>query len=387
MSPPRRSPPASRALRLRVAAELPAHRREELLAEGARLARAEARVERRGQHRRRHRLRDRRVHGPAPLAGVVHRPGEALEARVRGERRRGEVEQPGGDDAAAPPQLRDLGEIQVVPELLPDALAARPAQEVEALGVGLHEPVLDAVVDHLHEVARAVRAAVEIAVLSAAGAGAARRRWRGGAARGERPEHGLEPLEGVAIAAHHEAVAALETEDAAARPGVEVADPLLGEEPGAADVVLEEGVPAVDDDVPGRQPLAERERRLLGRRAGGHHHPHRARSRELPDEVVERRGDAPARTLEDPGRASIVASSFANGSAKSRTPSSSSRVVTSSSETPSAASSAMAARAPSRPVSRVGATRPWSRKASKVAGGTVSTVSGPISSSMYMTSR
>ncbi len=38
-------------------------------------------------------------------------------------------------------------------------------EDVEALGVGGHEAVLDAVVDHFDEVAGAVGAAVEIAVL------------------------------------------------------------------------------------------------------------------------------------------------------------------------------------------------------------------------------
>ena len=40
--------------------------------------------------------------------------------------------------------------------------------DVEALGVGGHEAVLDAVVDHLDEVARARRAAVQVAVLGGA---------------------------------------------------------------------------------------------------------------------------------------------------------------------------------------------------------------------------
>ena len=41
----------------------------------------------------------------------------------------------------------------------------RVLEDVEALGVRLHEAVLDAVVDHLHEVAGAGRAAVEPALL------------------------------------------------------------------------------------------------------------------------------------------------------------------------------------------------------------------------------
>ena len=57
---------------------------------------------------------------------------------------------------------------------------SRGVHELEALGVGLHQAVLDAVVNHLHEVARAgradVRPAVRAARASRARAAAARRR-------------------------------------------------------------------------------------------------------------------------------------------------------------------------------------------------------------------
>ena len=53
-------------------------------------------------------------------------------------------------------------------------------EDVQALGVGGHDAVLDAVVDHLHEVACAVRPAVEVAVLRGApGRPSARRPGRG----------------------------------------------------------------------------------------------------------------------------------------------------------------------------------------------------------------
>ena len=57
-------------------------------------------------------------------------------------------------------------------------------QDVEALGIGLHQAVLDAVVDHLDEVPGAGRAAVEIAVLDARVAALAPRRARNVAAPG-----------------------------------------------------------------------------------------------------------------------------------------------------------------------------------------------------------
>ena len=44
----------------------------------------------------------------------------------------------------------------------------RGTQHVESFGVGSHEAVLDAVVDHFDEVAGAVRAAVQVALLGGA---------------------------------------------------------------------------------------------------------------------------------------------------------------------------------------------------------------------------
>ena len=101
-------------LRLLVAAEAVAHRREHLLGEGVLLARAEAREERGGQHLGRHRLVDRRLDGPAAFAGILDEAGvTARSVAILGQRRGGEVEQPGGDHAAAPPDLGDVGEVEV----------------------------------------------------------------------------------------------------------------------------------------------------------------------------------------------------------------------------------------------------------------------------------
>ena len=57
----------------------------------------------------------------------------------------------------------------------------------------------------------------------------------------------------------------------------------------AADVVVEVGVAAVDDDVIRREQAGQRGDRRFRRVAGGHHHPDRARRRERLDERVERR--------------------------------------------------------------------------------------------------
>ena len=78
----------------------------------------------------------------------------------------------------APPHLGDRGEVEVVLVVLGVGQRCRLGvggvrlqadvglgQHVEALGVGGHQPVLDAVVDHLDEVAGAARTAVQPAPL------------------------------------------------------------------------------------------------------------------------------------------------------------------------------------------------------------------------------
>ena len=80
-----------------------------------------------------------------------------------------ELEQPAPHDGAVLPERGDLREVEL------ERLGG--VHELEALGVGLHEPVLDPVVHHLHEVAGAGRADVRVAVL-----------------RSERREDGLQGL-------------------------------------------------------------------------------------------------------------------------------------------------------------------------------------------------
>ena len=100
-------------------------------------------------------------------------------------------------------------------------------QDVEPLGVRGHEPVLDAVVHHLDEVAGAGRTAVQIALLGGAGlarpSGGAR---RGVAAGRQRREDRVEPLDRFGLAADHQAVAALEPPHAAAGADVDVVQAL-----------------------------------------------------------------------------------------------------------------------------------------------------------------
>jgi hypothetical protein len=79
--------------------------------------------------------------------------------------------------------------------------------QIEALGVGLHDPVLHAVVDHLHEVARPRVAEVPPAVR-----------------RGQHVEDRASRSTAVRVAADHHAVADLEAPHAARGADVDVLD-------------------------------------------------------------------------------------------------------------------------------------------------------------------
>ena len=87
--------------------------------------------------------------------------------------------------------------------------------------------------------------------------------WRRVEPGRERLEDRGEVGDGVVVAADHQAVAALEPEDAAAGAAVDVVDPALGQPRGGVDVVAVVGVAAVDDHVA----LAEQRRELVDRAA------------------------------------------------------------------------------------------------------------------------
>src|SRR5215218_4195992 len=303
-SPATSSSISTSARLLVVAAELLAHRREDLVAEVAEAARVEALVQGGGEDRRRHALVDRRDRRPATLAGVRDAAGELLQVAGFLQRRRGQVEQPGADHAAPAPDLGDLGQVEVVLVVLGvverrrlgvglalDLAGVGVLEDVEALGVGGHDAVLDPVVDHLHEVAGAVGAAVQVAVLRGRELPVAPRRALGRVdTRREAGEDRVEPLHRPVGAADHQAVAALEPEDAAAGAAVDVVDPPLSHLFGAADVVPVVGVAAVDDRVAGLQHRGDRVDRLLGDLPGRDHDPDRARGTQLRSHLLQRGG-------------------------------------------------------------------------------------------------
>ena len=79
-----------------------------------------------GEHVGRDRFLDRRLDGPAAFAGILHEAGELLQLRIFRQRSGAEIEQPGGDHAAAPPDFGDVG--QVEREAL--VLAADPSESL-----------------------------------------------------------------------------------------------------------------------------------------------------------------------------------------------------------------------------------------------------------------
>src|SRR6516225_6226894 len=91
---------------LDVPAELVAHRRQHPVREVRLAARAEALIERRRQDMRRYRLVDRGLDRPAPFTRIRDAPCETRKDRVFGESARGQIQKPGGDHTAAPPELR-----------------------------------------------------------------------------------------------------------------------------------------------------------------------------------------------------------------------------------------------------------------------------------------
>ena len=143
----------------------------------------------------------------------------------------------------------------------------------EALGVGLHEAVLDAVVHHFHEVTGAARAHAVPALI------------RGG---GERLEGGAQALHYVLLAAHHHRVTLVESPNATARTDVHIVDALLGDLFTAAHALAVVGVAALDEGVARVSVRQERFDRGVDGGAARHHDPERARGTQLRREVLER---------------------------------------------------------------------------------------------------
>ena len=119
------------------------------------------------------------VQRPSPESDT--RPANLRQRRILDQCRRGKIEQPRSDHAAASPDLRDVGEVEIVLIVLGIAQRRRFGiddagfladvggfEDAQPLGIGRHHAVFDAVMHHLDEMAGAVRSAMQIALLGCA---------------------------------------------------------------------------------------------------------------------------------------------------------------------------------------------------------------------------
>ncbi len=154
-----------------------------------------------------------------------------------------------------PPQLGDVAHVEIEIRLA--------FHQRKAFGERLHHAVLDAVVNHLHEVSRADRPGVQPA------AGGGRRKGF---------HVGFEPGGGGFAAAEHDAVAVIQPPHPARHAGVGVVDLPGRHQFGTALVVLVIGVGAVDHQIARAQQRGQFRQRRLGCLAGRQHQPDDARS-------------------------------------------------------------------------------------------------------------
>ena len=247
-----------------MAAEAVAEEGQHLHGGGVVLAGREAGEQRRRQHVGRHAQTDRLLHRPPALARVLNVGPDPLQVGVVGQAGGQQFEQPAADDAPVAPHADDGGGVDV-------KLAG--AQQLEALGVGLHHPVLDAVVDHLGEVAGAHRPAVHEPSLG-----------------GEGVEDRLHDGHLLRLAADHEAEALLQAPDAAAHAGVDEEDPPLGQQLAPADGVVEVGVaPSMTKSPGARRPESSTTVASVGGPDGTITHTARGAGRAATRSAIERR--------------------------------------------------------------------------------------------------
>src|SRR5262249_49084804 len=153
----------------------------------------------------------------------------------------------------------------------------RRAQYRQALGISGHDPVFDTVVHHLDEMAAAVRAAVQIALLGGAiQLFATRSAGNIADSRSEGRENRIEMLDDILLAADHHAVATFQTPYASAGAHVHIVNLFGCEVLCALDVVNVVGVSAIDEGVAWFEVRQQVGDGLIDRRCG-HHEPHRTR--------------------------------------------------------------------------------------------------------------
>src|SRR2546430_5050918 len=213
---------------------------------------------------RRYGLVDRSLDRPPSFARVGNPTGKLRKIWILEQGIGCQVQQPGCDHASTTPHFRDVTQIQVVLVVLRiaqwsgfgiyfavSALSnVRSAQDSQPLRVCRHNSVLHSVVHHLDEMAGAVWAAVQIALLGGAidllPANSPRNIAHSGSERGK---DWIEPLDDLGLAANHHAVTTLQTPHTSACAHIHIADLSGSEFLCPPDVVHIVRVPTVDEDV------------------------------------------------------------------------------------------------------------------------------------------
>ena len=167
------------------------------------------------------------------LPGVIDIAPDVTKVRVGVQGQHQQVEQPGADDGALSPRSHHAGDVL-------DHLGG--VEQLEALGIGLHEAVLNAVVHHFREVARTDRPGVHEAGLALGLEGV---------------EEGLHRRHVLGRTADHERIAVVEPPHPAGHARVHIADAVLAQVRRVLVVVGVAGVAAVHDDVAGLEQPAE----------------------------------------------------------------------------------------------------------------------------------
>src|SRR5579871_1130393 len=253
--------------------------------------RTESREERSRQHLSGYGFIDCRLQGPSTFSRILDEAGIGIETRIFRESGGREVEKPGGDYAAAPPHLGDIRNVEVEPFSLWRRLGRGVFQDIETLSIGLHKAVFDPVMHHLDEMARTGRSGVDIAALDTRIAAVSARGSRHVAlTRSEGGKDRIEAVDYVLLAADHHAVAALQTPHAATCSNIDVVQAAFTERSGAANIVLPEGIAAVDDDIIRLEHEAKLADRVFGDFTGRQHQPDRAGPAQLAHEIFQPSG-------------------------------------------------------------------------------------------------
>src|SRR5438270_7527199 len=162
-------------------------------------------------------------------------------------------------------------------------------KNVKSLGVCLHNPVLDSIVDHLHEMPGTGRTAVNITLFRCASQLLPSGCTCNVATTGSKSfENWIELLDHFFWPADHHAVAALQAPNAPAGADVNIMNSLFAEHLRTTNVVFEIRVTAVYENVAGFHFLRNRLRGRFGGAARGNHEPRDTRRAELRAEVFER---------------------------------------------------------------------------------------------------